>query len=69
MQITECQKEILLAIVKFQKENGYSPSVRELAEITERTSPATIHKHLKNLKDKGYITYEPKKVRTIKVLK
>lgn len=66
--MTPKQKEVLEEIKKFIKENGYSPTVRELCKIMCVSSPTTIHTHLTALKDKGYITYQEKKSRTIKVI-
>ena len=62
------QQFVLEKIKLFISKNGYSPSVRELCFLTDRRSPATIHYHLKKLKQKGYITYLEGKNRTIRVL-
>lgn len=67
--LTKKQKEIFSSIVDFINEHGYSPSVRELCEIEGLSSPATMHYHLKNLVNKGYITYVPKMSRTIRIVK
>lgn len=67
--MTEKQKILYEAIKKFIKENGYSPTVRELCEITNKKSPATTFNKLKHLKRMNYITYEENKPRTIKILK
>jgi len=67
-KISEMQREVLLKIQNYIEENGYSPSVRELCKLTGKSSPATIHFHLKALKRKGYINYNERKNRTIRVL-
>ena len=64
----EC-KEVYRAIKKYIKANGYSPSVRDICFLTDKKSSATIAYHFKRLKQMGYITYEEKKKRTIRVLK
>ena len=69
MKATEREKEILKMLIDFIEENGFSPSYRELCDIADLSSPATIWTHLKNLKSKGYIDYIPAKSRTIKILK
>lgn len=68
-RLTEEQQVVLQAIINYIDENAYSPSVRELCEMTGKKSPATIEHHLKNLKEKGYISYKEQKSRTIRVLK
>lgn len=62
------QQLVLDKIKLFIRKNGYSPSIRELCFFTDTNSPATIHYHLKNLREKGYITYQNGKNRTIRVL-
>lgn len=68
MKLTTKQTEVYNLIKKFIKEKGYSPTIRELCKILELNSSASIHRHLKILKQKGYITYEEGKSRTIKIL-
>ena len=67
--MTRSQYEVYLAIENFIKENGYSPSVRELCTLTGRTSPATIHSLLTRLKRDGFITYIENQKRTIRIIK
>lgn len=61
-------EDILMYISDFMDQNGYSPTVRELCKETGLKSSATIHHHLKKLKEKGYIEYKENKSRTIKIL-
>ena len=68
MKLTTKQTEVYNLIKKFIKEKGYSPTIRELCKILGLNSSASIHRHLKILKQKGYITYEEGKSRTIKIL-
>ncbi len=67
--LTKKQAQLLECINYFIKKHGYSPTVRELCKLCELSSTATIHVHLKNLVDKGYITYIPNASRTIRVIK
>lgn len=62
------QKILLDAIEWFINENGYSPTVSELAEMLEQTRH-TVHEKLIQLEMKGYITTTPGKSRTIRVIK
>lgn len=67
--MTEKQKILYEAIKEFIKENGYSPTIRELCKMTNKKAPATTFAKLKCLKRMKYITYEENKPRTIKILK
>jgi repressor LexA len=55
MPLTKRQKEILDFLEEFLSENGYPPSFEEIARHFGYTSLATVHEHLENLKQKGYI--------------
>jgi repressor LexA len=55
MPLTKRQKEILDFLEGFLSENGYAPSFEEIARHFGYTSLATVHEHLENLKQKGYI--------------
>jgi len=54
-QLTRKQLQVLNAIKEYQQENGYSPTVRELAEVFGHSSTAGIHKILTVLRQKGYL--------------
>ena len=54
-KLTNKQEEILLFIKKYIAKNDYPPTVREIASSVNLSSPATVHVHLKNLIQKGYI--------------
>ncbi len=53
--LTNKQKEVLTFIKKFQAENKYPPSVRQICNALELRSPATVHAHIQNIIDKGYL--------------
>ncbi|WAM36614.1 winged helix-turn-helix transcriptional regulator [Caldicellulosiruptor acetigenus] len=63
--LTERQQQILNAIIGYINEKGYSPSIRELADMVGIKSSSTLHGHLQRLAKKGYITKEKGKPRTI----
>ena len=67
--MTEQQRITYLAIKSYINKVGYSPTVRELCKMTNKSSPATVQAHLKKLKEKGYISIEKNKMRTIKIIK
>lgn len=54
--MSEKQKEILEIIKTFIKEKGYSPTIREICRIANIKSTASVHGHIKRLKDEGHIT-------------
>ena len=67
--MTRCQYNVYKVVKEFIQKNGYSPSVREICDILDYSSPATAEAHLKKLKEKGYITYVENRSRTIRITK
>ena len=67
-KLTEKQAFILDILKKLIAKNGYPPTVREIGEKAELSSPATIHFHLKQLEEKGYIKKDDNKNRTLEIL-
>ena len=67
-KLTQKEEELLLVIDDFIRRYGFIPSIRELCPIVGNDSPATVHSKLKMLKQKGFITYEKGKGKTIKIL-
>ena len=67
-RITPKQQQIYDYILSFCEENGYSPSVREIAQAVNLKSPATVHFHLKGLREAGYITQAEGKTRAISIV-
>jgi repressor LexA len=66
--LTKRQDEVLNYIKEYIVSNGYPPTVREIGEALGLSSPATIHSHLQNLEEKGYIRKNDFKNRAIEVL-
>jgi repressor LexA len=62
------QNEILTFIKKFTAENKYTPSVREICKGVNLSSPATVHVHLTNLIDKGYIKRNSRNNRLLELM-
>ena len=52
-------------IRKFSEENGYTPSVREIAKECGIKSTATVHSYLEKLQDKGYVNKATNKKRSM----
>jgi len=53
--LTKRQREILDYLNDFIQHNGYAPSLEEIGKRFNLSSLATVHKHLTNLQDKGFI--------------
>ena len=67
-KLTPKQQQIYDYILAFSDAHGYPPSVREIAEAVQLKSPATVHFHLKGLREAGYITQAEGKTRAITVV-
>ena len=55
--LTPKQNEIYQGIKKYYNTYGYFPTIREICEITGRSSTATIKDHLDKLEKKGFIIW------------
>jgi len=53
--LTRRQREILDYLKEFIDERGYAPSLEEIGRRFNLSSLATVHKHLMNLQEKGFI--------------
>src|SRR5256885_11438144 len=49
------QREILDCLNEFINQHGYAPSLEEIGRRFGLSSLATVHKHLTNLQEKGFI--------------
>lgn len=67
-QLTKRQREILDFITDFVSENKYAPSIREIGEHFQLSSPATIHAHIENLKAKGFLKSSYNEARSIEIV-
>ena len=52
-QEKQVREKILSAIVKYIKEHGYSPSVREIGAMVGLKSTASVHFHMERLFKEG----------------
>ena len=67
-KITAKQQEILEYIKNTILNKGYPPAVREICEAVHLKSTSSVHSHLAALEEKGYISRDPTKPRTIEIL-
>lgn len=64
--LTPKQKQILEFTKKYIKQKGYSPSLEEIGKHF-RLAKSTAHKHIKNLKEKGYLNKSDYQARAINI--
>ena len=66
--LTEAQSELYEWIKDYMKEFQHSPSIRQMMDAMGLRSPAPIQSRLKHLQDKGFISWQGGKARTLKLL-
>ena len=66
--LTKRQRQILDFITESTRANGYSPSLREIGEHFNLSSPATIHAHIQALKQKGMLKTSFNEARSIEIV-
>ena len=67
-KLTKKQEEVLTVIKKCIAEHGYAPRVREVCELMNLSSTATVFVHMRHLMKKGYLKQTDNKFRTLEVL-
>ena len=68
MKLTRRQQEVLDYICAFIDSNQFAPSVRDIAAHFSLASAGGVHKHLNNLRQKGFIAFENNISRSIRIL-
>jgi repressor LexA len=67
--LTERQKKILDVLARFQKMNGYPPSIREICDKAEISSTSVVNYYLDQLEEMGYIERDGRVSRGIRLIK
>lgn len=67
--LSKKQQVVYYFIEDYMKNNGYSPSIRDIAEGVSLNSTATVKFHLDNLQKLGALTYSKGKSRSIQLKK
>lgn len=67
-KLTKMQEKTLDSIKEFKSIHGYPPTVREICEVLNLSSPATVHAHITALTNKGYLKKNGTKNRAIELL-
>ena len=67
-KLTAGEQKVYDFITEYIKENGFSPSIREICKSLSYASTSTVHLYLSKLSDKGYIEKEYRKSRSFRPL-
>ena len=68
MHLTKRQREIYEYLKNHIRSRGYAPSIVEIGKQFHLTSPATVHKHLAHLENKGLIRKQQNLSRAIEII-
>ena len=66
--LTQAQNELYGWIKEYMKDFKHSPSIRQMMEAMGLKSPAPIQSRLKHLQEKGYISWQEGKARTMQIV-
>ena len=66
--LTDAQHELYSWIKSYMKDFQHSPSIRQMMHAMGLKSPAPIQSRLKHLQDKGYISWQEGKARTMQIV-
>ena len=68
LPLTKRQREILDYLQDFIQHHGYAPSLEEIGRRFGLSSLATVHKHLTNLQEKGFIKRAWNRSRSVEMI-
>jgi len=66
--LTEAQYQLYEWIKNYMKNFHHSPSIRQMMEAMQLKSPAPIQSRLKHLQEKGFISWQEGKARTLQII-
>ena len=66
--LTDAQNELYGWIKDYMREFQHSPSIRQMMQAMNLKSPAPIQSRLKHLQEKGYISWQEGKARTMQIV-
>ncbi len=66
--LTDAQNELYGWIKDYMREFQHSPSIRQMMQAMNLKSPAPIQSRLKHLQEKGYISWQEGKARTLQII-
>lgn len=66
--LTDQQNRVLSFVEQYQAEHGFPPTLREIGSGVQVSNVSAVRGHLAALEKKGYITKDPDKARSIRVV-
>ena len=66
--LTSAQNELLVWLKNYVNEFKHSPSIRQMMKAMNLKSPAPIQSRLKHLQEKGFISWQEGKARTLSIV-
>tara|TARA_Y100000991_G_C21859160_1_gene300133 strand:+ start:98 stop:715 length:618 start_codon:yes stop_codon:yes gene_type:complete len=66
--LTQAQNELFEWIKSYMQDYRHSPSIRQMMQAMGLKSPAPIQSRLKHLQEKGYISWQEGKARTMQIV-
>ena len=66
--LTDAQNELYSWIKNYMRDFQHSPSIRQMMQAMGLKSPAPIQSRLKHLQEKGYISWQEGKARTMQII-
>ena len=67
-KLTEAQNDLYEWIKNYMRDFKHSPSIRQMMQAMSLKSPAPIQSRLKHLQEKGYISWQEGKARTMQIV-
>ena len=66
--LTDAQNELYAWIKNYMRDFQHSPSIRQMMKAMGLKSPAPIQSRLRHLQEKGYISWQEGKARTMQII-
>lgn len=63
--LTRRQNKTLLVVKEYFNKHGFSPTLEEIGRLMGISSPSAVHKHVKALREKGYLKNLQQSVRSV----
>ena len=67
-RLSDAQNELYIWIKKYMRDFQHSPSIRQMMQAMGLKSPAPIQSRLKHLQQKGFISWQEGKARTLQIV-
>ena len=67
-ELTDAQNELLIWIKDYLRDFKHSPSIRQMMQAMGLKSPAPIQSRLRHLQEKGFISWQEGKARTLQIV-